>query len=472
MAVLKFADFGGIVPGVDPAMLPVTAATVAHNCRIKSSRLEPLTEPEKDTRRINFEGGLSAIADAKTIFLWHKSSGESEWIAWKGRVSVAPSNLAVDKNSRLFVTGETGYEGNQPVMYIASEHGYSKYPIIKKALPKPVVKTATEPDTTKDTRYTYFFQTWVDRFGYESPVSEPSDEIEYNDGQTVSFGEVLITDDIIAAMKRRIYKVVTGTEGADIQFIAEQDRVGLKFLLTNIRVKDEDAGEILTQIEAPPETLGNLIWMPGSFYAGVDMLNRRTVCFSDINMPYSWPLAYRYTVKDDIVGIAAIGSSIVVLTTGSPWIISGTAPESMSVVSLSSPMPCVSADSICTLANVVYYASHSGICAISEGSVSVQLITSTWFTKESWEKLNPETCRMVAHDGGLFLWFDYADDDGVTRSHGYILDFSLNSDLRGDSAYSSGRASKLKAVTTHDEQAACVFEDVENGTLCYVRREP
>lgn len=453
MATVKFEDFGGIAPGITPARLPSNAATIAHNCRLKSGRLEPLHEPVKDTRRVNFEGGLNEIAEAKTIYLWNKSEGEPEWIAWKGRVSVAPSNLAIDQNRRLFVTGATGFgeSGKEPAMYFAQEYGYTKYPMIKKQLPKPEVELTAEPTDTNTLRYTYFFQTWVDRYGYESPVSVASDEIEYNDGQQIKLKEILITEEFSLAVKRRIYKVVTGTQTEAIQFIAEQDRIGTRFLEMYFKVKDEDAGEILAQIEAPPAELDNILWMPGGFYAGVDRSNNRTVCFSDINLPYSWPLAYRYTVKDDIVGIALIGNTLAVLTTGSPWLISGTAPEAMSVTSLSSPYACVSAESICSLGSTAYFASHNGICAIVEGSTAVTPLTTMWFSKEAWEALKPETCKMVAHDQALFFWVE--PTEGNTQ--GYILDFE---------------AGGVKAITTHDEPASCVFEDIENGALCYVRK--
>lgn len=462
MASVRFEDFGGIAPGVSPARLPSNAALVAHNCRLKSGRLEPLREPSTDTRRVNFEGGLNAIAEAGTLYLWNKTGGmESEWIAWKGRVSVAPSNLAVDANNRLFVTGETGYtqtdengeaHANAPVIFLTRPVGYAKYPIIKPKLPKPEASLTAEVSEEKAIRYTYFFQTWVDQYGYESPVSEPSDEIAYNDGQQVRLNEFLLTDAYISAVKRRIYKVITGTETEAIQFVAEQERVGSRFLEAYFIVKDEDAGEIITQIEAPPWTLGDILWMPGGFYAGVDRSTNRTVCLSDVNLPYSWPLAYQYTVKDDIVGIALIGNTLAVLTTGSPWIVSGTAPEAMSVTSLSSPYACVSKESICTLGNTVFYASHTGIYGITEGSSAVQPLTNTWWTAEAWQAMRPETCRMVAHDQALFLWF--TAEDGTTQ--GYIIDFNVDN--------------TIKAVTTHDEPAGCLFEDVANGTLCYVRK--
>lgn len=455
MATVRFEDFGGIAPGINPARLPDNAATIAHNCRLKTGRIEPLTEPEKDNRTINFEAGLTQIADAKSLYLWRKkteSGDKTEWIAWKGRVKVAPSNLAIDANSRLFVTGDTGFKDangneNAPVMFFAQEYGYTKYGMIKAKLPKPKCSLVTEPSNPDELRYTYIFQTWVDRYGYESPVSEPSDEIEYNDGQIIEVGEIPISAEWDTAVARRFYKVITGTETEQIQFIAEQSRVGAKFIDAYIKVKDEDAGEILAQIEAPPAQLSDILWMPGGFYAGVDRSNNRTVCFSDINLPYSWPLAYQYTVKDDIVGIALTGNTLVVLTTGSPWVISGTAPESMSVTSLSSPYACVSADSICTLGSTAYFATHTGICAITEGSTAVTPLTDMWFSHEEWKKLNPSTARMVAHDGALFVWFE--------GGNGHIIDF--------------GAPSEIKAVTTHDEIAKCVYEDVEGGVLCYVR---
>jgi hypothetical protein len=93
-----------------------------------------------------------------------------------------------------------------------------------------------------------------------------------------------------------------------------------------------------------------------------------------------------------------------------------------------------------------------GICAITEGSNAAQVLTTNWFSKGAWKALNPETCRMVAHDQALFFWVTKSDGD----TQGYILDFDAGS--------------AVKAITTHDEPAVCIFEDVENGALCYVRK--
>ena len=460
MATVRFSNFGGIAPGVAAGMLPENGALLAHNCRLMSGRLEPLREPRMDNRSVFFEGGLTDIVDARTIYLWHFGE-KSEWIAWRGKVRVAPSNLALDSRKRLFVTGETGVDqadgdgvvhSNVPIMFVAETSGYSKHPIIKEKLGKPVVTYSDNLDDAKEIRYTYFFQTWVDEFGYESPLSVASDEVAYNDGMKLKVGEVLLGDVYNDAQLRRIYKVVTGTDGESIQFIGEQERSGRRFLDFYFSFSDENAGEVEPKIEAPSWRLDDLLWMPGGFYAGVDRSDGRTVCFSEVNMPYSWPSAYRYAVKDDIVGIGLVGNTLVVLTEGSPWVVSGTAPEAMSVSSLSSPYACVSAESICTLGGTLFYASHGGIYGISEGSTSVQPVTKGWWTSEAWEKLRPETCRMVAHDHALFLWF--TDGDGLT--HGYVVDF-----LAGGG---------IKAVTTHDEPAGALFEDVANGALCYVRK--
>lgn len=407
--------------------------------------------------RIRLENGLGKIADANSLALW-KRSGVSEFLAWPGIVNVARSNIADDVRSRIFVTGDTGIGGtgkNHPCAYIASESGstFNRHSLVKANLPAPIVtRTISEGGNValgEDRRYTNFFQTWIDQYGYESGCSMPSIEVEYNDGDLISIGD---NDSISSlATARRIYKVVTGTETEQIQFIAEQSITGAGFVPFPIKIKDEDAGEILPLIVSPPDDLTWMNYIPGSFYAGVSAARLRTIMFSDVGRPTSWPDAYTYDIHDDFIGLAVTGNTVFVVTNGCPWVLSGTAPESMSASIIASPQACVSARSICVMSGAVFYASQDGICVLSEVNTSVvPVITQKYFSKREWEALNPSSCRMAAYDGALHCWFTLS---GGTNQ-GYIIEIGKG----------------VSAITTHDEQAKAVCYDAESDGLYYVRR--
>lgn len=312
---------------------------------------------------------------------------------------------------------------------------------------------------TSNIRYTFFFQTWVDQYGYESGVSPESAEVVYNDGDAVIVDAVKdadippgggTKDEPAPGVSRRLYKVITGMQAGAIQFIEEfsLDPWGEH----TVKIKDEDAGEVLMEITSPPEDLTCMTFVPGNFYVGYSPSQPKTVMFSDVDMPMSWPISYRYDVRDRIVGLAVTSNSVFVLTDGYPWVVTGTAPESMSITVLAGPSACVSERSICVYKNAVYYASNTGISVIfndANAGTVVQNLTDSIFTKEQWNDLNPSSCLMAQFDGALFCFFTKRDGTKV----GYCVDLLKTS----------------CAVTTHDEQSTCLCTDDATDTLYFVR---
>lgn len=314
-------------------------------------------------------------------------------------------------------------------------------------------------------RYAYFFQTWVDEYGYESGMSavltkkdkNGNDtgemvEIQYNDGNSITWAGIKAANIPDQVVKRRLYKTIAGSsESTDsIKFVYEQSMVDGEFDdKPGIIVKDEDTGEVTSSITSIP---ADLIWMkdmPGNFYVGFLRSNPRQVCFSDVNLPTSWPDAYKYSIRDFAIGIAVAGNTAFILTTGYPWAISGSDPNGMTAAQIVSEQACVSARSICTLEGQVYYASQDGICVLSESSLNAPVITRAYWDKASWAKLNPSSCIMKSYDNALFCWFTLADG----THDAYIIDF----DTGGN-----------PIITQHDDYASCAFTDVENDALYFV----
>ena len=470
MATIKIDAFAGIVPRTHPTLLPDGCAVRAHNCRLKTGVLSPIRQPSMEKSKVIYlEGGLNKIGDAKSIHLWKRKGGESVFLAWEGIVTVAPSNIADDDLSRIFVTGETGRMGaegtstTEPWFYVYSKshNALTRVKMLYDTAPKPVVSLVEEaPSDPDNVRYTFFFQAWVDQYGYESPVSEHSfntysqdpfevedGSFQYSDGDKV--GVEAVPDPPGYAALRRIYKVVAGSEGEQIQYVVEQKRSGGSFPAMFFALKDDAAGEILPIINAPPKDLSWMSYMPGAFYVGLSPSSPRTVFFSDVNRPTSWPVFYQYDIREDAVGLAVVGNTALVLTKGSPWIISGSSPEAMLVTSTASPQACVSSRSICTMLGAVFYASADGICMFTPDSINVAVLTEKYLDKREWDELNPESCFMVPYDNALHAWFDTKNRGRI----GYTIDINDG----------------VSAITTHDEVAKGVHYDVETDALYFVR---
>jgi hypothetical protein len=341
---------------------------------------------------------------------------------------------------------------NQPCVYVSAidNGGFDRSSICLEKLPAcGVTRSAVPPNAalTANLRYTFFYQTWVNEYGYESQVSDASGEITYNDGDQMSITAVTPVPE--GAVARRIYKVVTGTETESIQFVWEQAVGTNEFGASTFTVKDEDAGDILTPMTECPRDLAWIANVPGNFYAGFATSKPRQVCFSEINVPTSWPNAYRYDVREDTVGLAVSGNTVFVLTVGQPYAISGTDPAAMTVSRIASNQGCVSKYSICTMNNAVFYASQDGVCMLSEGSQSEIVMTKSLFTKEQWTELNPSSCLMATHDTALHMFFTKTDGTRVA----YVLDM-----IEGD-----------PVLTTQSDVANAIYADVESDGLYIIK---
>lgn len=457
MATITIDNFGGIAPRVHPTLLSSNMAVRAHNCLLKSGKLVPIRQPAKIQEiPIRYENGIAQISDSRTLYLWHKADGTKEFLIWPGNVWVAESNLSQDVNSRIFISGDTGVNGNHPCVYIAKDNGgIDVHDMVKESLPPPVLGDIDSttgqivshvPSDEVNEKYTAFFQSWVDEYGYESGLSNVSDEVVYTNKDTLVLDRC---DAPELAVARRIYQVVSGTESENIQFIFEQKKIGNSsyFARTTVLLNDENAGEIVSTFMSPQEDLEMICKVPNGFYAGVLRSNKREVRFSEIGNPSQWPDAYTTSIFDDIVGLGITLNTVFVLTKGKPWAITGTAPESMTASVLASPQGCVSQKSICVYNGAIFYISEDGICMLQDSTDTVSVITDKMFSKREWQKFNLRAGKMVAYDNALYVWFDNAE--------------SLVINMQDESSVS---------ITTHDEKsfgAICV--DAIDDKMYFVR---
>ena len=473
-AAIKLSEFKGVQPRLDVTALGDSQASLANNCRLHTTKLNPIKiAADETTMPIRLENGLTDISKAKTVAIWTRGNGVRDVIAWPGIVHIAPSNINDDDRFRLFVTGETGqtddHGENQPLAYVSSTDGhvtFDRHPLYKITPPMAVVKywTSEHPEGVDSVdlnaatiRHTYFFQTFVDEYGYESgmsPVATDSDgnmmEFDFNNNQKVTWGAVSSDDVPSWCVKRYLYMACTGTDDGAIKFVCEQPVLGGAFAAKiKININDEDTAETFAEITPIPTDLDCMTLMPGNFYVGFKRSNPRCVCFSDVALPTSWPDAYQYTIRDFAIGIAVAGNTAFVLTNGYPWALSGTAPEGIMAAQIVSEQACASERSICPFEGKVYYASQDGICVLAEDSLTSTVITRAFWDKVSWSALNPASCIMKAYDNALFCWFTLTD--GTHKA--YIIDF----DVGGN-----------PIITSHDDYASCAFVDVENDKLYFV----
>jgi hypothetical protein len=482
MPTVKIDKFGGIVPRTAPSLLADGMATVAHNCRLESGKLVPLREPSfvnSDEHTVYHENGLREIYDANSLYCWKHTLRDgtvrTDFLAFPGRVYFTHGNIADDARDRIFVTGETGVSfrmsngevvDNCPAAFLFDrERGeIVRHCIVKEPLDAPRASVDSIPEGA-EIAYSYFFFSWYDEYGYESPASLPSRNknagenayidrpLTHDANGTVTFQPIHIP---AGAVGVRIYKTVAGDETDNNQLIHEFGSGELRVVESpfTLRMNDVQAAETMPEIEAPPPDLVDMTFVPGNFYAGRARSMPHTVLFSDVDNPTNWPTAFRYDVRDNLVKLAVTSNSVFALTDGTPFVLSGTAPESMTVASLATPAACVSERSVIVHRNIVYFASNDGLMAIADGAnagSSCQNVTEAYLTPDQWQELNPKSCIIGVHRDALHMSFHRKDGTPV----------NMRFDLRDGAT----------ALTTHDEEARCAVVDHRSGKLYFVRRE-
>ena len=273
--------------------------------------------------------------------------------------------------------------------------------------------------------------TYVNRFGDESAPGVIEEVLYLTKGDepilTIPYAEGVRTeltrDYGINAI--RLYRSVTNSIGvAQFLFVKE-------YLLTmtgNSVTLIDDMPYGSTQIGEPLVTMnydqprvgmkGLGVTNSGVGYGYVD----KTICLSEPYTLYAWPRFYELSSQHTIMGLGHYDNMIVVVTTGNPMLISGSDPESMSVLSLPLYEGCVSPRSMVNLNHGCMYASENGLVLVTTNSA--KLLTESVFSTRDWQDIKPSSIHATAYKNGyLFFW-----DNGSAKGSGYI---DLNDGSKG-----------------------------------------
>lgn len=217
--------------------------------------------------------------------------------------------------------------------------------------------------------------------------------------------------------KIRLYRSVTNSLGST-QFLFVKE-VGFDLSGSGIAITDGLPkgslliGEPLPTINYDPPRKGMKglgVTDSGVGYAYID----KTVCLTEPYLLYAWPRYYELSSQHDIMGVGNYDNIIVVATTGNPMLISGVAPEDMSVISLPLYEGCISSRSMVNLNHGCMYASENGLVLVTTNSA--KLLTEGMFATDDWQKINPKSIHACAYKSGyLFFW-----DAGSSKGSGYI----------------------------------------------------
>lgn len=409
--------FLGEIPKLEPELLPQGYAQEAISARLENGALAPM----RKTASLHTFG-----AAVGTIYLH-----DTEWLGFTGDVDVEPGPVA---NDRLYITGD----GAPKMRFDGTTYGLRLPPPVN----GPVIAnvTAHDPTIEEDVFYAY---TWVTSLGEESRPSPLSNRLT----TSVDVAVRIDTFDTPPAgrliTKMRLYRSQTSASGqTELFFVDEVDAPpttttfdhAISLLALNELIASTDYDE-------PPDDLAGLTALPNGMMAA---FRGKDVYFCEPYLPHAWPEKYVLTTNDAIVGLAAFGSTLVVMTEATPYRIQGTAPEFMVMERMEENFPCVSKRGIVDLGYAAAYPSTDGLVTID--SSGARVVTRPLYTREQWQALNP--AGFVAAQFMSRYAFSHQPDGSTARTIGLI-------DLLGQAPF----------VIHHDVATDELVYDLASGRL-------
>jgi hypothetical protein len=204
--------------------------------------------------------------------------------------------------------------------------------------------------------------THLNEQGIESVPSEVSVEAKVLEGGQITLG---LAQNFFTNGKTRIYRV-----GGNItKFTLVEEVIGTTATYIDNKSDLELDGRVLTSQEygVAPAGMTSLITAYGMLF-GADGNNLR---YTNPGEPEYWPAAYSIPFPLKITGLAAVSNGVLVMTSSSTYIMTGSGPLTLSRQLLRSDQGCVDVRSIQNFLGNAIWVSQDGICVSSGSSVEV-----------------------------------------------------------------------------------------------------
>jgi hypothetical protein len=335
MAYFKVDNFNGIAPVVAPRLLAPGVAQIAENVTLNSGRLTPLRTTSQVTA--GFSSGVSVLSNDSRTSIWKYTPESTDyWLQWNENVDAVDGPLPKDTHDRMYFTGQDFPRvGSEASMISGSTYPAASFRLGVKEPTLPgnlgLARAANNLDTETPNTVCYVF-TYVTGFGEEGPPSLATAIIDVTDTQTDgSTNQTVTISNLPTAIsyssggvfatghKLRIYRSNTGSNTTAFQFVGETTSFGGSFVDA---LDGDQLGEVIpstywigppddTSATYPEGPMLGLTALPNGIFAG---FAGRRLCFSEPYLPHAWPVSYRITTEDRIVGIAMAGNVLLVTT--------------------------------------------------------------------------------------------------------------------------------------------------------------
>jgi hypothetical protein len=388
---IQLEDLQGRVPRLGARQLSSNAGQIATNCSFISGQISPVATL----------GDSASIAVPSARSTIHRLN--DKWLHWGKDIDVVPSFI-VDNNHRIYYSGES--ELRQTDYTVAISGSPSTYPAnyYKLGLPKPTnALTVAIDDSTGETVFsTAYVYTYVTGWGEESEPSEPTSPVDWTENTTTITLSGFIdptTDPKINVTKYRLYRLVAGSVDSTFQLLDEINVGSSQYLDTNYDQSSISGDLVTVGWMAPIEGLEGLTQYGANILVA---FKANKIYLSEPGYPYAWP--YSKSLKHNVVGFGYVGNSLIILTDGAPYILTGHHPATSSLHTLPFNYPCLSKHGIVTMSLGVIYPSSVGLVFISSTGQDV-ILSKDLFRKEQWNSLDIENLHGFYHNKYYYGFF-------------------------------------------------------------------
>lgn len=431
MAIIKLSGFLGENRAIHALLLPESVGVASTNQKPGRGDLRPWKTP----------GTVATVPSGRqTLYRFGRAtpSDTNYWFSWTTVVHAVRGPNAADTAERTYFTGSGAPKWTDSTMALAS----SPYPTASRELGVPAPASAltlsASGGTAETTESRYYVYTYVTDVGEEGAPSAPSAELVCKTDDTVTINSIATPPGGNYGINRvRIYRTQSGnSSGTEFFFLLEQG-----YALSSATDSGQSLGEVLpsTTWLAPPTDLS---WLTGMWNGMMAGISGRAIRFCEAFVPYAWPVAYEILPTGvTAVALKTFGQTLVVLTDGSPIIVTGGSPDAMDEQPVEFSQACVAPLSAVDVGFGVAWASPDGLAFVGQGGA--RMLTEGLMTREDWQALAPSTIKGCMYERRYFGFFndgarkafmiDPANPQGI-----YFLDFgadALYSDDVQDALY-------------------------------------
>lgn len=411
---MRFTLFGfnGAIKAPQPRLMPDNIGVDSVNQNPSRGDLRPWREATTVA---------TVPSGQKTIYRMGRdvASDNQYWLSWTTAVHAVRGFLASDTTERTYFTGS----GTPKVTDNAIGLATSPYPTAARELgvPKPSAAMTLTQSTagTGDDELRFYAETWVTDKQEESAPG-PVRSITVKPGAIIDISGLSSPPaGNFGIATRRIYRTQPGNASEffllrEVPIASTTTQDDARALSASEMETAGPAGTSKREWGRPPADLKCLTGMWNGMMAGI---SGRSVRYCEPYAPYAWPQAYE-TLPPDVtpVGLGVWSKNLLILTTGRPYLVNGSAPEDLGDDPIDFHYSCISERSIVSMAGGVVWASPDGLAYY--GSGGGRILTSGIFTKQDWQALNPSSMVGCQYQGAYLCL--YEQTSGVWK--GFFID--------------------------------------------------